>query len=248
MEQADMTQIDNAMVSMVQDPATDPSYGLKIRMYAKSTKNPQKSKAAGRPIFEDVDRIEVITPGSRDVRDDPVTSVDKDNFPRHWEAYQKNQTEVLVEGTPLDEWPGVTRSEANELKHFHVHTVEQLIAMSDTNAQNFRGMAQMKAKAKQFLEFAKTESSAEAVLDAQREVAQLKAQVAELVELAAKAPVEAPAAPTEDIAGMIAAGIKAAMAEVAPAAPVKKARSAAQLAGDEKRRATKAAQKEAQTE
>ena len=57
-----------------------------------------------------------------------------------------------VEGTPLAEWPIMSRSQVEELSFHNVKTVEQLVAMSDSLASQFMGMNGLKAKAKMWLE------------------------------------------------------------------------------------------------
>jgi len=59
-----------------------------------------------------------------------------------------------MEGTPLTEWTGITRSQAEELKFWNIRTVEQLAACSDQNTQNFKGLATLKQSAQQYLDAA----------------------------------------------------------------------------------------------
>ena len=57
-----------------------------------------------------------------------------------------------VDGTPLAEWPLMSRSQVEELSFHHVKTVEQLIKMSDVQASKFMGMNDLRRKAKVWLE------------------------------------------------------------------------------------------------
>jgi hypothetical protein len=68
-------------------------------------------------------------------------------------AFKQNEDQGLV-GTPLKEWPIMSRSQVKELEFFNVYTVEQLAEMADSNIQNFRGMAEKKQAAIRFLEAA----------------------------------------------------------------------------------------------
>ena len=150
---------------------------LAVRFFLKSKQNAAKSEAAGRPIYEDVEYIEIMQPGNKDsiiVR--PATSIDKGRFPEHyskWKARTSSDNEQQLVGTPLAEWAGVTRAQADELSFFNVKTVEQLANMADSNTTNMMGLGNLKEKARKYLE----SSADQATVDA---LAALKAENAEL--------------------------------------------------------------------
>jgi hypothetical protein len=221
MEQASMAE-----TSMAMDPSTGAYEGdeLYIETYNRPVKNEIKSKEAGRPIFEDLPHMSIRAPGAKDTFITLVTSIEKKKYHKHWKAFVERQEEVLIEGTPLEEWSGITRSEAEELKFFKIFTVEQLAGMSDTNAQNFRGMNNRRTKAKSFLAMSDVESKAEAVSDLQAEVKALKEKLSAI----ANAPVET--LPNPDVAAMIAQGIETAMAGMAPVKKKRTRRSPEQMA------------------
>ena len=133
---------------------------LLVKFFIKARENKTKSLKEGRSIFEDVEYVDIRVAGSRNghvcraARDG-----DKRRFPKHYEAF-KQRTEMPVEGTPLVEWAIVTRSQAEELAFFNVKTVEQLAAMSDTQAQKFMGMHSLRRKAKDWLTEAKENAPA----------------------------------------------------------------------------------------
>jgi hypothetical protein len=201
---------------------------LLVRFYLEAYQDVAKTAEEGRPIYTDTPFISIMQPGNKDsVIIRPASQMDKARFPRHWAAFNDRQVEVLVEGTPLDQWPAMTRSMVEELKFKNIRTIEQLIGMSDSNAQGFMGINALREKAKKYLALSSTEAAAEAVLKAEKRVSELEVIVAELSARAA-APV---AEPAQDVAAMIAAGIEAAMAKVAPAPKVKrKRRTPAQMA------------------
>ena len=128
---------------------------LLVKFFTKSREDPAATRDAGRPVFKDVEYIDIKIPGNRrSGACRPAGEADKKRFPRHYEAF-KQRTEAPIEGTPLSEWPIVSRSMAEEMAFFHVKTVEQLASMSDTNGQNFMGINTLKAKAKAWLERSK---------------------------------------------------------------------------------------------
>ena len=70
-----------------------------------------------------------MVPGDKcSIVDRPASAEDKARFPKHYAAFQGNN-EDLVQGTPLETWPQLTRSQVEEMRYFHVRTVEQLAGM-----------------------------------------------------------------------------------------------------------------------
>jgi hypothetical protein len=106
-------------------------------------------------------------------------------FPRHYAAF-KNREEQTVEGTALEQWPGITRSQCEELKFFNITTVEQLAQVSDSHAQNFMGIQLLRTRAKTFMEAAKENAANEnlaAELEARdAEIESLKVAMADMAE------------------------------------------------------------------
>jgi hypothetical protein len=134
---------------------------LAVQFYKKSMKQEDASNEAGRPIFKEFDFVRIMIPG------DNLTEIDtyaqeshKTRFPRQW-AHYLNQTaghEDIV-GTPLDQWPQVTRSQAEELRGLKFYTVESIADCSDQQLQRIGMVAGMsphnfRLKAKAFLNLA----------------------------------------------------------------------------------------------
>lgn len=134
---------------------------LAVQFYKKSMKQEDASAEAGRPIFKEFDFVRIMIPG------DNLTEIDtyaqeshKQRFPRQW-AHYLNQTaghEDIV-GTPLDQWPQVTRSQAEELRGLKFYTVESIADCSDQQLQRIGMVAGMsphnfRLKAKAFLNLA----------------------------------------------------------------------------------------------
>ena len=84
----------------------------------------------------------------------------KQRFPRQWAHYQNqvsNHQDII--GTPIDQWPQVTRSQADELRGLKFHTVESIADCSDQQLQRIGMVAGMsphnfRLKAKAFLNLA----------------------------------------------------------------------------------------------
>ena len=134
---------------------------LAVQFYKKSVKQDIASDEAGRPIFKEFDFVRIMIPG------DNLTEIDtyaqeshKQRFPRQWAHYQNQMSSHEdVIGTPLDQWPQVTRSQAEELRGLKFHTVESIADCSDQQLQRIGMVAGMsphnfRLKAKAFLNLA----------------------------------------------------------------------------------------------
>jgi hypothetical protein len=134
---------------------------LAVQFYKKSVKQDIASDEAGRPIFKEFDFVRIMIPG------DNLTEIDtyaqeshKQRFPRQWLHYQNqvvNHEDII--GTPLDQWPQITRSQADELRGLKFHTVESIADCSDQQLQRIGMVAGMsphnfRLKAKAFLNLA----------------------------------------------------------------------------------------------
>jgi len=156
---------------------------LAVQFYKKSVKQNEASDEAGRPIFKEFDFVRIMIPG------DNLTEIDtyaqeshKQRFPRQWAHYQNqvaNHEDIV--GTPIDQWPQVTRSQADELRGLKFHTVESIADCSDQQLQRIGMVAGMsphnfRLKAKAFLNLANDSA----------EVAQREAEMQALKEENAK--------------------------------------------------------------
>ena len=154
---------------------------LLVRFYMHPAKDVAATIEAGRPIFKEVPYIHIMQPGNKEsIIHRKATQMDKDRFVEHYRKFTAREDQEVIEGTPLIEWPGITRSQAEELKFYHVVTVEQLANMSDTNAQNFRGMGELKRRAVAFLELSAENAGAEALAEANLRNEELQALVADM--------------------------------------------------------------------
>lgn len=134
-------------------PVEDDSSNLLVKFFVRPRLDQAKTEAEGRPIYRDVDYIDIRIPGSSDNVVRPATPMDKERFPRHYAAFRNRTSQEGVEGTLLSEWPMINRSQAEELAFFGVKTVEQLASMSDANGQQMRmGFMGLKRKAQEWLD------------------------------------------------------------------------------------------------
>jgi hypothetical protein len=165
---------------------------LHVKFFIDAVEDVKASKAAGRPIFKDVEWIDIRTPASRDAVIRPCRPDDYERFPQHYDLFKRRvgtNDEQLV-GTPLSTWPwhGMTRSRVEELKHFNIRTVEQLAGTPDGLGQKLLGFQAMKQAAQAYLESVKTTAPV-ARLQAQLEqaIGKLAEQGLEIARLQARA-------------------------------------------------------------
>jgi hypothetical protein len=116
---------------------------LQVRFYKRPVKQEDASVEAGRPIYKEFDFVHICVAG------DTLTEIDtfaleshKVRFPLHWASYQNKlgADDKGYEGTPLVEWPLISKSQAEELRAMKFHTVEAVANASDQQLQRI-GMA-----------------------------------------------------------------------------------------------------------
>jgi hypothetical protein len=135
---------------------------LQVRFYKKSVQQEQETMDAGRPIYKDFDFVHICVAG------DTLTEIDtyalqnhKTRFPVQWANYMNRQgaNDEEVVGTPVAEWPLVSKSQAEELRAMKFQTVESIANASDQQLQRIGMAAGMspyafRDKAKAFLNLA----------------------------------------------------------------------------------------------
>jgi hypothetical protein len=119
----------------------------------------------------------------------------KEQFPRHYAAFAENRS-ILVDGTPLDELPGITGSRVAEFKAQRVFSVEALAGLDGTLLQRLGpGAREWKGKAETWLMKAR-EGALDTKLAAQNaqmqdQLASLRAQIEAMGGKATDEPVKA---------------------------------------------------------
>lgn len=135
---------------------------LQVRFYKRPVQQEQESIEAGRPIYKEFDFVHICVAG------DTLTEIDtyvlpshKTRFPIQWAQYQNRvgASEPDVIGTPVAEWPLVSKSQAEELRALKFYTVESIANASDQQLQRIGMAAGMspyafRDKAKSFLNLA----------------------------------------------------------------------------------------------
>lgn len=114
------------------DAATDERKdGAYPRFFMDKRQNNARSEKDGVPRFDDVEMVEILIPGDR--LNTPVKLVgetERKRWPRAYAAFKGAQDGATV-GTPIEQLPGLTAAQAEELRYFKVVTVEQLAEMPE---------------------------------------------------------------------------------------------------------------------
>lgn len=154
---------------------------LLVRFFMRPHKDETQSREQGRPIFVEKPYIEIMQPGNKDsIVSRPARDSDRERFPKHWRKFEERQQEEHIEGTLLEEWPGISRAQVEELRYFNVRTLEQLVAMSDSNAQGIMGINLLKKRAEAYLEAAEIEAAAEELAERDARIEELEATLAKM--------------------------------------------------------------------
>lgn len=156
-----------------------------------SRKNEAKSREAGRPIFDDMEVVEVRMAGNRQhvgvfpahafcrTVTLPDGSTENQTYAMRWnEQYRrfKQNRQQVQEGTPLEELPFLTQGKRLELKALQIHTAEALAALDGNELKNLgMGGRDLKNQAQGYLDNAKGSAL---VTKQAKEIEELKARLA----------------------------------------------------------------------
>ena len=157
-------------------------------------KNPKKSAEAGRPIFDDVEYVELRHPGSKDVGvypamegshwdNDPVTGEYRritfaERFRQQYQQFKAHDRQTKS-GTPLDYLPFLTEAKRAELRALNIYTAEALALIDGAELKNLGpGGRDMKNQTIAFLE-SSTDMAKVTKMEAELEALKARNQVLE---------------------------------------------------------------------
>lgn len=162
---------------------------LFVSFYVEAVEIKAESEKQGRPVYRDVPFIKVVVPGDvNNIIERKATDADKEKFPKAWARFQAQEADAQ-EGTPLEQWPQMSRSLVKECKYYEIHTVEQLANLSDANVTKMgMGYVELRNKAKAYLvaaagtagetaQAAENQRLKDMIADLQKQMAELKPKV-----------------------------------------------------------------------
>ena len=166
---------------MDMDGAGTPAGGLIVQFYRGTKLDPIATQAQGIPVHKGIDYVKVGIAGEKDNTIFEVDLVRADRrWPEQYRAYKEGR-EQIGDGTPLEVLFPASPEIVLNMKANHIHTVQQLANYPDSGSMGFA--TTYKQRAQQFLKglegnkFLEMEQMAK---NAQNEVAELKAMVAQL--------------------------------------------------------------------
>lgn len=157
---SELAGLDEGFIKMVtKEPQQQQrsSHGMYVEFYMHPKEDPEASIDQGRPIFKEVPYIKIMVPGDKNsVVQRPVLTGqhpnhDNNRFHNEYIAF-KDGLMTPVEGTILEQWPQITRSQVLELQYLGIMTVEHLANLNDGKAGQFMGLSGLKQKAQKFLD------------------------------------------------------------------------------------------------
>jgi hypothetical protein len=131
----------------------DPDNALVALFKHYAVENEAKSRAAGRPIYDDVEYVEIRAPGSKDVKVFPATTISADSirtdpytgavkqityaerFHRQYRQFKEHAAQTKS-GTPLAGVAFLTEARKAEMRALNVYTVEQLAQIDGQELKN----------------------------------------------------------------------------------------------------------------
>jgi hypothetical protein len=133
-------------------PQLSQESNLFVTFFIEAVEMKAESEKLGRPVYRDVPFIKIVVPGDvHNIIERKASDADKAQFPLAWKRFDASEAEGHV-GTPLEQWPQMTRSMVKECKYFEIHTVEQLATLSDINVSRMgMGYMDLRNKAKAYL-------------------------------------------------------------------------------------------------
>ena len=161
--------------------------GVYAKFYTHAKKDEAASATAGRPVFKDVEYVELVTAGnSSNIIRRPTRNEDHFKFRKAYEMFKAGDEEQIV-GTPLSEVVWISKSQIEELRFHKCRSLEQLADLNDNVCTNIPGLFDLKSKAKAWLQKAE---GAKPFTRLHKENEDLKARIAAL-EVAMKEPKKA---------------------------------------------------------
>lgn len=123
--------------------------------HIESVKNEHRSSQEGRPCYDDREQVRILIPGDRN--SSPVEIVNDEHrarWPVEYAAFKAGM-DAPIDGTPLNEWPPITRSQVKEFAHFNVFSVQDMAALNDSHIMKMpMGTRALRDQAKTFVEVA----------------------------------------------------------------------------------------------
>jgi hypothetical protein len=131
---------------------SNPQSGSFVEFFMESVELRYESEKAGRPIFKEMPFIRIQHPGDRlNILEVKADDHYKQKYNRQWREFEAGLAGEVI-GTPLSQWPQVTKSQCKEAEYFGIRTVENLAEVNDAALQRIGiGWMELRKKARDYL-------------------------------------------------------------------------------------------------
>ena len=146
----------------------------------------KETNRRGRPFYKDVEFVKIVTPGDKNaIYLQPASQKHRERFPKAYAAFKSGQI-VAEDGTPIEHWPMVGRSQALNFRAYGIHTVEALATLHDGNLESLgREARDLREKAKAFLKQADDTAAVQKLaMEKQSMADQMQAMQGQIADLA----------------------------------------------------------------
>lgn len=170
--------------------ATNPDSMLHVEFYNHAALDEWTTNQTGIKTFlKECPFIRIAIPGNGNTLiERPASKRDSERFPRQWLQFQM-QTGMIanaenVPGWQIDEWTYLNDEQKRQLKFLRFYTVEQIAGANDTQIQGIgMGGLGLREQARKALAERNSETVHKAVAERDKEIEELKAQMAEMMAL-----------------------------------------------------------------
>lgn len=148
----------------------------KARFYKEAVQDIVESEKQGMAIYGEVDFVEIRHPGDRSYSwVGAVEEEHKQRWPAQYKAFVESAGEKIV-GTPINQYPPLTKADMLNLQSLHITTVEDLATVPDATIDKLgHGGRKLRDEAMSWLQAAE---KGKAGIQAAAENARLKEQLA----------------------------------------------------------------------
>ena len=130
--------------------------GVTPVFFMEPVQNPAKTAEAGRPIFDQEERVRLFVAGDQfNQVVHPVSQELRERFPEQYRAWKEKKTEMTITGTPLRQWPLLSAHHVAEFEALKIFTVEALSSLPESALSRMQDMREWRAKAEAWLGSAK---------------------------------------------------------------------------------------------
>ena len=156
-----------------------------LRFYVDPVEQVGLSASEGRAVYKDVDMVGITNPGSRDeVCVNAAKKAATDEYIAWAYAKWKKTQEQVVDGTPVETVPFLSKAVVLELKAINIHTLEALSEAPEPAIQRMMGLRELKKKAVAYIDAAKDSQivtkMAHELAQRDNEIASLKASMEQM--------------------------------------------------------------------